>query len=185
MAEVLLFPHERGLTPGVIEFADRLRADGHKVHIPDLFEGRTFASLDEGMAYVDDTGFDTVVARGLALAETLPSELVYAGFSLGVIPAEALAVWCPGARGVLLFNGIIPLEFFGGEWPAGVPLQIHISEADGFGDDPRELAQTVPGAKLFQYEADGHLFADSSLPSFDKHDADLLTNRVLRFLKSV
>src|SRR5437773_964554 len=49
MAEVLLFHHAQGLTPGVHAFADELRAAGHTVHTPDLFDGRTFGSIDHGM----------------------------------------------------------------------------------------------------------------------------------------
>src|SRR5262245_32104873 len=187
MAEVLLFHHAQGLTPGVVAFADRLRAAGHTVRTPDLYAGRTFASLDEGVAFAEETGSDNIIARGLAVADTMPVDLVYAGFSLGVMPAQKLAMSRAGAKGALLLQGVVPLEFLGGVWPETVPLQIHTNDAEGYGDVPeaRELAQAVPGAELFLYEAKGHLFADSSLPSFDKKDSDLLTERVLAFLKSV
>lgn len=57
------------------------------MHTPDLYDGRTFATIDEGMAHVDEIGFDEVNARGVRSVGELPSELVYAGFSLGVVPA--------------------------------------------------------------------------------------------------
>ena len=42
MAEVLLFHHAQGLTPGIISFADTVRRAGHIVDTPDLFEACTF-----------------------------------------------------------------------------------------------------------------------------------------------
>jgi dienelactone hydrolase len=98
MAEVVLFHHAQGLTPGVAAFADELRRAGHTVHAPDLYDGRTFATLEEGLAYAEEIGFDEVTERGVQAAEALPAELVYAGFSLGLGPAQRLAQTRPGAR---------------------------------------------------------------------------------------
>ena len=119
MAEVLLFHHVLGLTAGVTGFADALRAAGHVVHTPDLFDGRVFATIDEGIAHVDEIGFPTVLERGLAAAEGLPEALVYAGFSLGVVPAQCLAQTRPGARGAILMEACVPMAEFGGSWPSG------------------------------------------------------------------
>src|SRR5260221_14629297 len=102
MAEVLLFHHAQGLTPGVRAFADGLRAAGHAVHTPDLFDGRTFGSIDEGLAFIDGSGRDKMVERGEHAADALPNELVYAGFSIGEMVAQKLAQTRPGARGALL-----------------------------------------------------------------------------------
>jgi dienelactone hydrolase len=88
MAEMLLFHHAHGLTPGVIAFAERLRRAGHTVHAPDLYEGRDFDSLDEGIAHAREVGFGSIIERGRLAAEGLTSELVYAGFSLGVMPVS-------------------------------------------------------------------------------------------------
>ena len=187
MAEVLLFHHAQGLTRGVVSFADTLRAAGHVVHTPDLYAGKTFAGLDEGVAHAEELGFENLLNRGVALADQMPDGIVYAGFSLGVMPAQKLAMTRPGAKGALLFQAAVPLPYFGGTWPPGVPLQIHTNDAEGFGDvaEARELAQAVPGAELFVYDAKGHLFADSSLAAYDKKDSDLLTERVLSFLGKV
>jgi dienelactone hydrolase len=189
MAEVLLFHAAQGQTPGFHAFADELRAAGHTVHTPDLFEGRTFASIEEGMAYAEELGFpDEILARGARAAEALPPELVYAGFSLGVLPAQRLAQTRPGARGALLFYACVPAEFFG-PWPAGVPVQIHGMEDDpvfageGDIDAARELAGSAAAAELFLYPGDQHYFADSSLPSYDPAATRLLTERVLAFLR--
>ncbi|MDQ3778881.1 MAG: dienelactone hydrolase, partial [Actinomycetota bacterium] len=108
MAEVVLFHHAQGLTSGCLAFADELRAAGHVVHAPDLYEGHTFAELAEGVGYARQVGFDTIVERGRAAAETLPAELVYAGLSLGVMPAQMLAQTRPGAKGAVLLHAAFP-----------------------------------------------------------------------------
>src|SRR2546423_11543044 len=125
MAEVLLFHHALGLTPGITTFAGTLREAGHTVHTPDLFEGRTFGSIPDGMGFVQELGFAEIMARGRRAAEELPGELVYAGFSLGVVPAQMLAQTRPGAPGALLFYSAVTMSEFGGAWPAGGAGPIH------------------------------------------------------------
>ncbi|ANB04088.1 dienelactone hydrolase [Streptomyces ambofaciens] len=189
MAEVLVFDHGHGLTAGVLEFAERLRGAGHTVHTPDLFEGQVFDSLQEGIAYVEKIGFGTFLARGCAVAEGLPGDLVLLGFSLGVLPAQKLAQTRPGARGAVLFEACVPVSEFGGVWPQGVPVQVHGMDADPFFcgegdvDAARALAGTAADAELFLYRGERHLFTDSSLPSHDEHAAALATRRVLDFLE--
>jgi len=189
MAEVLLFHHAQGQTPGFHEFADELRQGGHVVHAPDLFDGRTFDSIDEGLAHVrEHGGFDEVLARGDSAADGLPNALVYAGFSLGVVPAQKLAQTRPQARGALFFYSCLPVSEFG-TWPAGVPVQIHGMDADPFFmeegdvDAARELVDSTDDAELYLYPGDQHSFADSSLPSYDEGATKLLTQRVLTLLE--
>jgi dienelactone hydrolase len=190
MAEVLLFHHAQGKTAGFMAFADELAASGHTVHTPDLYDGRTFAALDEGVAYAEQVGFGKIIERGRLAAESLPKELVYAGFSLGVLPAQMLAQTRPGAKGALLLHSAVPTSEFGGPWPEGVPLQIHMMEADEWavGEDldvARQLDETIESAELFLYPGDRHLFADNSLPDYDENAAALLRERVLAFLKGI
>jgi dienelactone hydrolase len=191
MAEVVLFHHAQGLTPGVAAFADELRRAGHTVHAPDLYDGRTFATLEEGLAYAEEVGFDEVTERGIQAAEALPAELVYAGFSLGLGPAQRLAQTRPGARGALLFYACLPVSEFGSSWPAGVPVQIHAMESDPEFDNgwdlpaARALVEEAEDGELFLYPGDQHLFADSSLPSYDANAAALLGQRVLDFLDRI
>jgi dienelactone hydrolase len=193
MAEVLLFHHAQGLTPGIVAFADELRAAGHIVHTPDLFDGCTFDSIEEGMAFIDATGRDEVAERGVHTADDLPADLVYAGFSFGEMVAQRLAQTRPGARGALLFYSCIPItgEWAFGPWPEGVPVQIHGADADpyfvGEGDveAAREIVAQVEDAELFLYPGDQHYFADSSLPSYDRDATKLLTRRVVEFLDRV
>jgi dienelactone hydrolase len=191
MADVLLFHHAQGLTAGISDFAGRLRAAGHAVHVPDLYDGHVFATLPEGAAYAAKIGFGTVIERGQAAAAELPAQLVYAGYSLGVLPAQMLAQTRPGATGALLFEACVPISEFGGTWPTGVPAQIHGMQDDEFFagegdiDAARALVQAAPGTELFLYPGDRHLFADSSLPSYDEPAATQLIQRVLAFLEGV
>lgn len=190
MAEVLLLHHAHGLTAGCLAFADELRAAGHVVHTPDLYDGKTFADLDDGVGYAKQVGFDTIGERGRRAADGLPNEIVYAGFSLGAMPAQMLAQTRPGAKGALLFHSCIPPSEFGGPWPDGVPVQIHLMERDEWAlegdlDAARALAEEVESAELFLYPGDKHLFADNSLPDYDEEAATLLERRVLGFLDAV
>ena len=190
MADVLLFHHAQGLTPGVLSFADELRAGGHVVHAPDLYDGKTFPNLTEGVGYAKEVGFGTIGERGRLAAEGLPNELVYAGFSLGAMPAQELAQTRPGAKGAVLFQSCFPPEEFGGPWPEGVPVQIHIMEEDEWAlegdlDAARELDATVESAQLFLYPGDRHLFTDESLPEYDEAATTLVKQRVTSFLADV
>lgn len=187
MAELLLFHHAQGLTAGCLSFADEVRDAGHVVHAPDLYDGKTFTDLDDGVGYAREVGFDTIMERGRLAAEGLANEVVYAGFSLGVMPAQMLAQTRPGAKGALLISAAIPPSEFGGPWPNGLPLQIHLMEADEWAlegdlDAARQIDETVASAELFLYPGDGHLFVDSSLPDYDEPAATLLRQRVLAFL---
>ncbi|MGA5572095.1 dienelactone hydrolase family protein [Streptomyces pseudogriseolus] len=189
MAEVVLFHHVQGLTPGVVAFADELRAAGHTVHTPDLFDGRTFDSLDEGAEFAGQVGFGEIAARGVRAADPLPRDVVYAGFSLGALPAQKLAQTRPGARGALLMHACVPVSEFGAAWPEQVPVQVHAMEDDPFftedADAARALVAEAPAAELFLYPGDRHLFADRSLPSHDAEAAGLLTRRAVAFLGTV
>jgi dienelactone hydrolase len=188
MAEVVLFHHALGLTPGVVAFADQLRDAGHTVHTPDLYDGRTFATVDDGVANAAEIGFDEVRERAVRAVQGLPAGLVYAGISLGVMPAQRLAQTRPGARGALLLEACVPVSEFSDAWPDGVPVQVHGMDADPFFagegdvDAARALVQEAKDGELFLYPGDQHLFTDSSLPSYDAAAAALVTERVLAFL---
>jgi dienelactone hydrolase len=189
MTTLLLFHHAQGQTTGFLAFADQLREAGHTVHAPDLYDGKTFRDLDEGVAYAGEVGFPEVIRRGAAAAVELPAEIVYAGFSLGVLPAQSLAQTRPGARGAILFHGCVSPSEFGTSWPEGVPLQIHMMDADPWTVEDRPVAEAlveeVEDAELFLYPGSGHLFADSSLGDYDEQAAGLLKERILAFLQQV
>lgn len=194
MAAVVLFHHVLGQTAGMVSFADELRRHGHVVHLPDLFDGRAFSNIEAGAAYVDEIGFGAVVARGAAAAAELPDAVVYAGVSLGVIPAQSLAQRRPGARGALLLEACVPVTEFGDTWPTDVPVQIHGMDDDPFFagegdiDAARALvaeASATTSAELFTYPGDRHLFVDDSLTSYDPDAAQLVIERALAFLDRI
>ena len=188
MSDVLLFHHAQGLTDGVRAFADRLREAGHRVTTPDLYDGHTYATLEEGLAHAREAGFQELADRGVAVAEGMPDALVYIGLSLGVMPAQQLAQTRPGARGAVLCFACVPAEEFGGPWPSGVGLQVHGMDQDPiFADEgdlaaAQQLTASVDGAELHVYPGDQHLFVDSSLSDHRPEAAELMTRRVLDFL---
>jgi dienelactone hydrolase len=189
MTEVVLYHHVQGLTDGVRSFADALRQAGHTVHTPDLFDGRSFDTIEDGMAFAGETGFGALAERGVAAADGISADVVYAGFSFGVMAAQQLAQTRPGARGALLMYSCLPVAEFGEAWPDDVPVQIHGKEGDPFFAEDLEaahaLVESTEGAELFLYPGDEHLFADSSLPAYDAEAAALLTERALAFLDTV
>ncbi|MGI8900663.1 MAG: dienelactone hydrolase family protein [Nocardioides sp.] len=192
MAEVVLFHHVQGLTDGIRAFAEELRVGGHTVHTPDMFDGQQPATIDEGVALTRSIGDEVLDERADRAVAELPAGLVYAGFSFGVGTAQRLAQTRPGARGALLYESCFPItgEWAFGPWPDGVPVQIHGMDKDPFFalegdiDAARELVETVGSelAELFVYSGDQHLFADSSLPSYDADAAALAVQRSREFL---
>ena len=195
MAEVVLFHHVQGLTDGVRAFAEGLRAGGHTVHTPDLFDGERPATVDDGLALIQKTGDEVIGERADRAVADLPEGLVYAGFSWGAGAAQRIAQTRPGARGALLYEACMPItgEWAFGPWPEGVPVQIHGMDQDPFFalegdiDAARELVSTVGSelAELFVYPGDRHLFTDSSLPSYDADAAALAMQRTQAFLDRV
>jgi dienelactone hydrolase len=191
MADVLLFHHALGQTAGFLDFADAIRAAGHTVHAPDLYGGEAFTTLEDGMAKARSVGFEALQEAGVAAAEGLPDGLVYAGFSLGVMPAQKLAQTRPGARGAVLLDSAIPLGEFAPGWPAGVPVEVHGGEADEFFmdegdvDAARQLVAAADDGELFTYAGCGHLFADASATAYEPDAAALVQQRVLTFLARI
>jgi dienelactone hydrolase len=189
MTEVVLYHHIQGLTQGVRSFADELRQAGHTVHTPDLFDGRTFDTIEEGMGFAREVGFGALAERGVAAAEGIDSGAVYAGFSFGVMVAQQLAQTRPAAGGALLVSACLPVAEFGGAWPDDVPVQVHGKEADPFFEEDLEAARALVAstdrAELFLYPGEEHLFADSSLRDYDAASSALLTERALAFLNRI
>ncbi len=192
MADVVLFHHVQGLTDGVRAFAGELRAGGHTVHTPDLFDGERPATIEAGAAHVRAVGDDALVERAARAVSGLPETLVYAGFSWGAATAQQFAQTRPGARGALLYEACLPVtgEWAVGPWPAGVPVQIHGMDQDPFFalegdiDAARELVGAAGPelAELHVYPGDRHLFTDSSLPSYDAAATALVLRRSREFL---
>lgn len=191
MTTVVLFHHALGLTDGVRALAERLRAGGHEVRTPDLFDGQVFATVEEGVGHAGEIGFPAVLQRAAAAVEAVGPAAVYAGISLGVLPAQMLAQGRPGALGGVLLEACVPPDEFGGPWPAALPLQVHGHDADPFfaGEGDLEVARavvaTARAAELFVYPGEDHLFTDAGLASYDADATDLVVDRVLALLDRV
>ena len=189
MTTLVMFHHAQGQTEGFLRFADEFREAGHTVHTPDLYDGRTFDDFDEGVGHAKEIGFGEILQRGVAVADDLPVDAVYSGFSLGVMPAQSLAQQRTGARGAVLCSAAFPAAEFGGPWPRGVPLQIHMMEGDPWAEEDRpaaeRLVEEAEDAELFLHPGTGHLFADSSSGDYDDQATALLKERMLSLMARV
>lgn len=187
MADIVLFHHVVGLTPGVVALGDRLGALGHRVETPDLFAGLRFPDIPSGIAHLEAIGFETLVARAHDAVSGLGQHAVYAGLSMGVIPTIALSITRPGALGAIALESFVPPSFFG-TWPDGLPISIHGMEHDpefaGSGDlaAARDFAAAHAEAELFTYPGASHLFLDSSLASHDPAATDEVFAHLATFL---
>jgi dienelactone hydrolase len=184
VSDVVMFHSALGLRPAIWSLAELLRTDGHNVTTLDLYEGRVFDDLDEGVAERDRIGIPELIARSHAAVAGLPADLVYIGISLGTAPAQLLATTRPGAKGVALIQGAVPLEMIGVDtWPEGLACQLHTSGDDPWHEQPPvdELFATVPAELLdhHDYPNVGHLFLD---PEWPAHDADA-TGRLVAALR--
>jgi len=179
MAEVVLFHSALGLRPGVAAAADRLREAGHTVHAPDYYDGEVFDDLDEGLRKRDELGYAEIARRAKEAVAELSAGLVFAGFSLGVVPAELLAAGSPGALGAVLMHAAVPVEEFSEfgveRWPAGAPVQVHYAAEDPWveAEEVEALGDAVRRA--------GARFADPDLPEYDPSSSNLMWRRVLEF----
>jgi dienelactone hydrolase len=187
MATLVLFHSALGLRPGVTRFADRLRARGHEVRTPDLYDGEVFDHLTEGVAHRDHLGVPELMQRATAAVQDLPGDVVYAGMSMGAAPAQWLAATRPGALGALLVHGCLPLEMFGLErWPATVPVQLHVSEDDPWVDPDGVdgFAAAVPPGLLEHatYPGTRHLFSDDDSSDHDPEATGQLVAAAAKFL---
>lgn len=187
MTTVALFHSALGLRPAIGTFAEHLRARGHAVHTPDLYDGEVFEDLDAGIAKRDAVGIDELFARAQRAVADLPADTVYAGFSMGAAAAQAMALSQPGAHGAILIDGAVPLSAIGlSTWPADVAVQLHavtddpwfpraeIDEfLDGVPDDVREV---------HLYDGRGHLVFDDAWPDHDPDVAERLRDNVVDWL---
>ncbi|WP_084099520.1 dienelactone hydrolase family protein [Demequina sp. NBRC 110051] len=189
MAQILLLHHVQGLTDGVRTFADSLRAAGHTVAVPDLFDGNSFATIEDGFAWVRSQGFESVRTQGLQAADAMAGPVVYAGLSFGVTMAQRLAQTRPDAAGALLLHSCMPVSEYSESWPAGVPVQIHGMTGDEFFDEDlpaaRALVDAADDAELFEYDGSAHLFTDASLSDYDAAATSLVIERALCLLERV
>ncbi|MBC9724573.1 dienelactone hydrolase family protein [Streptomyces sp. TRM68367] len=187
---IVLFHSAFGLRPAVRQAADRLREAGHQVWTPDLFEGRTFDTVEEGMAHQDEIGKDQLLKRAvLAAAPYSERGLVYAGFSLGAALAQTLGLGDEQARGLLLLHGTSDLA------PNvaldGLPVQLHVAEPDPFEPDDwlsawyLQMGRAGADVEVYRYAGAGHVYTDPDLPDYDAEAAEATWRVALGFLGSL
>ncbi|AKF11285.1 Dienelactone hydrolase [Sandaracinus amylolyticus] len=185
MSHVVVFHSALGLRPAITRFADRLRAAGHTVTTPDLYDGEVFDTLEEGVAKRDALGIGELIRRALVAVEDVPSDALYVGFSMGTGAAQLLAATRPGARGAVLLHGALPIEALELDaWPASVPLQIHVTTGDPWVDPSAvdDLAARVPSIEVHRYIGEQHLFTDEGSPEHLPDAARAAERETLRFL---
>ncbi|MEU5978541.1 dienelactone hydrolase family protein [Streptomyces sp. NPDC047315] len=187
---IMLFHSTYGLRPAVHSAAERLEAAGHRVWTPDLFEGRTFETVEEGMAFKEELGQEELLRRGIAAsAPHSDSGLVYAGFSLGASVAQNLALGDERARGLLLLHGTSDIAD-----DASVdelPVQLHIADPDPF--EPHDwltawylrMGRAGADVEVYRYPGAGHVYTDPDLPDYDEESAEQTWRVALAFLDSV
>ncbi|MEW9551144.1 dienelactone hydrolase family protein [Nonomuraea sp. NPDC050783] len=189
MAQIVLFHSMLGLRPAERRAAERLRASGHDVVTPDLFDGRTASTIEEGFVLKDEQiGWPTIEQRAREAVRSLPADTVLAGISMGGGVVHTLLPSRPDTAGVLLLHGVAEIRTTA---RAGLPIQLHISDADPFA--PRATVAswqdgaTRAGADLevFSYPKVGHYFTDPDLADHDEHAATLTWRRVLDFLRRI
>lgn len=186
MATVILFHSEMGLRDLERDAADRMRAAGHEVHTPDLYEGKTAGSIAEGIALMGTFGFDNLAERAQKACSGLPEKTLLAGFSMGA--QLVCRVWAKRAQtsGLLLLHGL-------GDFPKwvrnGLPVQAHFAEPDPYISDQQASAWPMTAfriglaAEVYTYEGAGHLYTDKTSPDYDAAAAELTWERALIFLE--
>jgi len=187
--EIVLFHSTFGLRPAVEDFAAALRADGHTVHTPDLFDGEVFSRMEDGIKKRDTLGMQGLMKKAAQAAATTPTATVFAGFSLGAAAAFATGVRRPTTNALILMHGALdPSEIGLTTWPGRIRVQVHYAQGDPWVEEESVLALQkavrASGAAFesHQYDCTGHLFGDKDLPDFDAASAASMTERVLRFL---
>ncbi|MGW2249752.1 dienelactone hydrolase family protein [Kitasatospora sp. NPDC001660] len=187
MAQIVLFHSAYGLRPAVHTAAERLRAAGHTVHTPDLFDGRTFDDIEDGLAYQDELGGNEELLRRAVAAVAPLSEggLVYAGFSLGGSLAQNLALADEKARGLLLLHGTSDLRE---DAATDIPVQLHVAEPDPFETEDwlnawyLRMRKAGADVEVHRYRGAGHLFTDPDLADYDAEAAGRVWAVALEFL---
>jgi dienelactone hydrolase len=188
--EIVLFHSALGLRPSILDWAAFLRAAGHRVHAPDVFDGEVFSTVQEGLRKRDALGIPEIIKRTRAVIAPLPEGLVYMGCSLGAAAAELLATARPGAKGAILLHAALPVGAVGASaWPVGVPVQIHYAKDDPWatGTNIKSLEDSVAAAgapaEVYCYEGGiPHMFDDTGLAGYSSEATALMRARVTGFL---
>ncbi|WP_411115634.1 dienelactone hydrolase family protein [Streptomyces sp. 058-1L] len=190
LMNIMLFHSTYGLTPAVHAAAARLRDAGHVVRVPDLFEGHTFDTVEEGMAFKEEVGKEELLKRAvLAAAPYSDQGLVYAGFSLGAATAQTLALGDAKARGLLLLHGTSDIAE--NATVDELPVQLHVADPDPFESHDwlnswyLQMQRTGADVEIYRYPGAGHLFTDLDLHDYDQAAAEQTWKVALGFLATL
>ena len=191
MAIVAIFHAVLGVTPGLVDFASKLKRPGREVHVVDQYDGRVFDNYEEAGAYEEEVGFPDLMAKAIQGVADLPDGFVAIGFSNGAGMAEFVAANRP-VSGVVMASGALPLETIGITWPEGVPAQIHSTvddphrNEDGITSVKQAVEEAGGSIEVFDYPGSGHLFADSSrADEYQPAEAELMLSRIKDFLDGI
>lgn len=185
IAEIILFHHAQGLTEGLREMAERIRAAGHVVHTPDMYSGVVFGRLDEGLAFASRIGHDAIEEVARRAARQHPHSDTVIGFSLGAFPAQLLAQERKKIHGLVLVAGGLPPRDLGGEWRVDVRLSVHAADPDDWipAGSLETLLRRARAPHVHRYPGIGHMFVDPSSPDYDADAADLFEESLLAWLE--
>lgn len=185
--KIVMFHSAYGLRPAVRAAAERLRAAGHEVYVPDLYDGRTTDTVEEGMKIKDAIGREELLQRAVAAAAPHSDQgLVYAGFSLGGSIAQTLALGDEKARGLLLLHGTSDIA--DDAVTDQLPVQLHVAEPDPFESEDwlnawyLRMAKTGADVEVYRYRGAGHIYTDPELHDYDAEAAEQTWAVALSFL---
>jgi dienelactone hydrolase len=191
VAQILLLHSAYGLRPAVHTAADRLRAAGHQVHVPDLYDGRVFDDVEEGMAYKEEVGSEELLRRAVSAAAPLltpGTRLVYAGLSLGAALAQNLALADEQALALLLLHGTSDVR---DEASTEIPVQLHVADPDPFETEDwlnawyLRMRKAGADVEVHRYRGAGHVYTDPELADYDAEAAERTWAVALDFLAEV
>jgi dienelactone hydrolase len=186
MPHILLFHSILGLRPIERDLAREWEAAGHRVTLPDLYEGRAADDYDQGFSHYREVGPAQVAARAAAAAQAAPADAVLAGVSMGAGLVGDLWGARPRSKGALLIAGVAP---WSPDLRPGLPVQAHIARPDPFDDEGYfdDWTRTNPGAALDlrRYDGPGHYFLDPALPDHDQAAAREARTAMLAFLAAL
>jgi dienelactone hydrolase len=186
MTAIMLFHSVLGLRPAVLAAAADLRAAGHTVVTPDLYELPPVDNLPDGFALAERVGWAAMTEHARAAVAGLPADAYLAGISMGVGMVATLLPERPETAGVLLFSGVA------GDPPVrpGLRFQVHVADPDPEYAPAAEVdgwrqAMTAAGAdvEVFRYADVDHHWFDADLPGYDAAAATLSWQRAAAFLE--
>jgi len=186
MATIILFHSVLGLRANERRMADRMRAAGHDVILPDLYGGAATEDLDEGFAIKDRVGWATIRRTAADALASAPETTVLAGISMGAGVVAEFWGERPAAAGILLLHGLAAVP---PSLRPGQPVQLHVAGSDPFFAAPAvdawqdDALAARADVQVFRYADCGHYFSDPALPDHNEMAARQLWQRCQAFLE--